>query len=56
MDPGAGVTVEDKKYVFIFTNSSLAVILSLPTPIRSDFLSGPGHFLSSKGDTRVKIA
>jgi hypothetical protein len=56
MDPGAGVTVEDKEYIFIFTTSGLAVILSLSTPIRGDFLSGTSHFLSSKSVERVKNA
>jgi hypothetical protein len=52
--PGAGVDNEDKLYIFVFTNSSLAVILSLSTPIRCHFLPSIGHFLLDKGNERVE--
>jgi hypothetical protein len=54
MDPGAGVDYEDKLYVFVFYNICLAVILSLSTPIRGNFLSSIGYLLLFKGNERAK--
>lgn len=54
MDPGAGVDNEDKLYVFVTNHISMAVILSLSTPIRCHFLSSIGYFLLGKGNARVE--
>jgi hypothetical protein len=50
------LTDEEKLYDFTIINFSLAVILSLSTPIRGDFLSSTGYDLSFFGDERVKNA
>ncbi|WHY00601.1 hypothetical protein [Neobacillus sp. DY30] len=53
-DPEAGVENEDKLYVFGINNISLAIILSLSTPIRCHFLSSIGYFLLDKGNERAE--
>jgi hypothetical protein len=49
------LTDENKLYDFIINNFSLAVILSLSTSIRGDFLFSAGYYLPLFGVARVKI-
>jgi hypothetical protein len=50
------LTDEDKTYDFTITNFSLAIILSLSTSIRGNFLSSPGDSLLFFSDERVENA
>jgi hypothetical protein len=54
MIPGAGVDHEDKLYVFVFNHFGMAIILSLSTPIRCNFLSSISYLLLFKGYERVE--
>ena len=54
MDPGAGVEYEDKLYVFVFNHFGMAIILSLSTPIRGNFLLSIGYFFLFKGYERAE--
>lgn len=54
MNPEAGVDYEDKLYVIVFYHYCLAVILSLSTPIRGNFLSSIIYLLLFKGYERVE--
>lgn len=50
------LTDEKKLYDFTIINFSLAVILSLSTPIRGNILPSTGYDLPFFGDERVKNA
>ena len=52
----AGALDENKLHVFIFNNFSLALILSLSTSTRGDFLSCAGYLLSNQGNEGVENA
>ena len=54
--PGRVLTDEEEFYVFDFNYFSLAVILSLSTPIRGNFLSRAGYFFLRYGNERAENA
>jgi hypothetical protein len=54
MIPGAGVDHEDKLYVFVFNYYGLAIILSLSTPVRGNFLPSISNLLLFKGHERTE--
>ena len=54
--PKAVLTDENKLYVFIFTNNSMAIILSLSTSIRGNFLFCTGYFLLIHRNERIENA
>jgi hypothetical protein len=52
--PGRVLTDEEEFHVFDFNHFSLAVILSLSTSIRGNFLSRSGYFFLSDGNKRAE--
>ena len=56
MGPGAVLTDENKLYVFIFTNNSMAIILPLSTSVRGNFLFSTGYFLPFHRNERIEGA
>ena len=54
MISGAGGDHEDKLYLFVFNHCSMAIILSLSTPIRGNFLSSISSLLLFQGNERAE--